>query len=61
MLAFAALVVVPVGAAECERLQAAWRAWHRLPHDQRGVVLDRAIRRNTEAIVCRMRFHVQGW
>jgi len=37
------------------------RAWHRLLHNQRGVVLDRAIRRHTEAIVCRMRFHIKGW
>jgi hypothetical protein len=37
------------------------RPWHRLLHNQRGAVLDRAIRRHTSAISCRMRFHIDHW
>ncbi|GAA1959725.1 APC family permease [Catenulispora subtropica] len=37
------------------------QAWHRLLHNQRGAVLDRAIRRHTTAIVCRLRFRLDQW
>jgi len=33
-------------------------AWQRLLQNQRGAVLDRAIRRNTEAVIARLRFRV---
>ena len=36
-------------------------AWHRLLHNQRGAVLDRAIRKHTTAIVCRLRFRLDQW
>jgi len=36
-------------------------AWHRLLHNQRGAVLDRAIRKHTSAIVCRLRFRLDQW
>ncbi|MFF0837524.1 MULTISPECIES: APC family permease [unclassified Streptomyces] len=34
------------------------KAWQRLLQNQRGAVLDRAIRRNTEAVICRLRFRI---
>ncbi|MFF9605406.1 APC family permease [Streptomyces sp. NPDC014684] len=34
------------------------KAWQRLLQNQRGAVLDRAIRRNTEAVICRLRFRL---
>ncbi|MGP8303602.1 hypothetical protein ACTPOK_37915 [Streptomyces inhibens] len=30
----------------------------RLLQDQRGAVLDRAIRRNTDAVICHLRFRI---
>jgi hypothetical protein len=36
-------------------------AWHRLLHNQRGAVLDRAIRKHTGAVVCRLRFRLDQW
>jgi hypothetical protein len=35
------------------------RPWQRLLQNQRGSVLDRAIRRNTDAVVCRLRFPIE--
>ena len=37
------------------------KVWHRLLHNQRGAVLDRAIRKNTDAVVCRLRFRLDQW
>ena len=37
------------------------KLWHRLLHNQRGAVLDRAIRKNTDAVVCRLRFRLDQW
>jgi amino acid transporter len=34
------------------------RPWQRLLQNQRGSVLDRAIRRHTDAVICRLRFRV---
>ncbi|MEU1630909.1 APC family permease [Streptomyces sp. NPDC020096] len=34
------------------------RAWQRLLQNQRGAVLDRAIRRYTDAVICRLRFRI---
>lgn len=34
------------------------RRWQRLLQNQRGTVLDRAIRRHTDVIICRLRFRV---
>lgn len=34
------------------------RPWQRLLQNQRGSVLDRAIRRNTDVVICRLRFRV---
>jgi amino acid transporter len=37
------------------------KPWHLLLHNQRGAILDRAIRNHTTAIVCRMRFRLDDW
>lgn len=34
------------------------RPWQRLLQNQRGAVLDRAIRRHTDAVICRLRFRI---
>ncbi|WP_398661487.1 APC family permease [Streptomyces misionensis] len=34
------------------------KPWQRLLQNQRGAVLDRAIRRHTEAVICRLRFRI---
>ncbi|MFJ4188377.1 APC family permease [Kitasatospora sp. NPDC089509] len=34
------------------------RPWHRLLQNQRGAVLDRALRRYTDAVICRLRFRI---
>ncbi|MFJ5921114.1 APC family permease [Kitasatospora sp. NPDC092948] len=34
------------------------RPWHRLLQNQRGAVLDRALRRHTDAVICRLRFRI---
>ena len=34
------------------------RPWQRLLQNQRGMVLDRALRRHTDAVICRLRFRV---
>lgn len=34
------------------------RPWHRLLQNQRGAVLDRALRRHTDAVICRLRFRL---
>ncbi len=34
------------------------RPWQRLLQNQRGAVLDRAVRRHTDAVICRLRFHL---
>jgi amino acid transporter len=36
------------------------RIWQRLLQNQRGAVLDRAIRHNTEAVICRLRFRLES-
>jgi amino acid transporter len=36
------------------------RPWQRLLQNQRGSVLDRAIRRHTDAVICRLRFRVSA-
>ena len=33
--------------------------WHWLLHNQRGALLDRAIRKHTSAFVCRLRFRLE--
>ncbi|MCX4745681.1 APC family permease [Kitasatospora sp. NBC_01287] len=33
--------------------------WQRLLQNQRGVLLDRAVRRHTDAVVCRLRFRIE--
>ncbi|GAA5199677.1 hypothetical protein GCM10023322_75880 [Rugosimonospora acidiphila] len=35
------------------------RPWQRLLQNQRGAVLDRAIRKHTNAVICRLRFRIQ--
>jgi hypothetical protein len=38
------------------------RPWQWILHNQRGVVLDRAIRRGTDnVVICRMRFRPTTW
>ena len=38
------------------------RPWQRILHNQRGVVLDRAIRRGTQnVVICRLRFSLSTW
>ena len=34
------------------------RPWQRLLQNQRGAVLDRALRRYTDAVICRLRFRI---
>ncbi|GAA0354053.1 APC family permease [Streptomyces blastmyceticus] len=34
------------------------RPWHRLLQNQRGAVLDRALRRHTDTVICRLRFRL---
>ncbi|WP_372404628.1 APC family permease [Streptomyces luteireticuli] len=34
------------------------RPWHRLLQNQRGAVLDRALRHHTDAVICRLRFRL---
>jgi len=34
------------------------RPWQRLLQNQRGAILDRALRRHTDAVICRLRFRV---
>lgn len=34
------------------------RPWQRLLQNQRGAVLDRAVRRHTDAVICRLRFRI---
>ncbi|MFF3782951.1 hypothetical protein [Streptomyces sp. NPDC001933] len=34
------------------------KPWQRLLQNQRGAVLDRALRHNTEAVICRLRFRI---
>ncbi|MFJ4735511.1 APC family permease [Streptomyces sp. NPDC088770] len=35
------------------------RPWQRLLQNQRGAVLDRALRRHTDAVICRLRFRIR--
>jgi hypothetical protein len=35
------------------------KPWQRLLQNQRGSILDRAIRRNTDAVICRLRFPIE--
>jgi hypothetical protein len=36
--------------------------WRQILHNQRGVVLDRAIRRGTRnVVICRLRFSLSTW
>ena len=38
------------------------RPWQQILHNQRGVVLDRAIRRGTQnVVICRLRFSLSTW
>jgi hypothetical protein len=38
------------------------RPWQQILHNQRGVVLDRAIRRGTrDVVICRLRFSLSTW
>ncbi|KUN88142.1 hypothetical protein AQJ64_04190 [Streptomyces griseoruber] len=45
-------VTVLIPATEPERL------WQRLPQHQRGAVVAHAVRRETDAVICRLRFRL---